>query len=323
MHKAISPVLGLFTPVLLIATVAAALAAPPAAEDRFIAARDVAIEKLSAIYDAGKFDDAAQKVDDAATADLTAQMAAILHESAREGFGPAKLHLGSFYKGDEGFGTLDGLRFDSLLGNRGEKAGANGADGKYVEPRAHIIVTTQTLFERWLRAHKEWWDDKIKNVPQQIGAALTDESFYTQAISTGSAVVNLTSLPIAKPAKASYVYGMLGGQTQSEIPDAADEVFLSAIANGKVYLAYGSINPAVKIPACDAIRTSYNKKAEQADDDLRFEKIDKKAYDKLGDLRQKGEDGYKRCFTERGPRETSFAAAIKQAQALLAVAIGK
>ena len=323
MYKAISPVSGLFTPVLLIATVATALAAPPAAEDRFIAARDVAIEKLSAIYDAGKFDDAAQKVDDAATADLTAQMAAILHESAREGFGPAKLHLGSFYKGDEGFGTIDGLRFDSLLGRNGQKAGANGADGKYVEPRAHIIVTTQTLFERWLRAHKEWWDDKIKNVPQQIGAALRDESFYTQAISTGSAVVNLTSLPIAKPANASYVYGMLGGQTQSEIPDAADEVFLSAIANGKVYLAYGSINPAVKIPACDAIRASYNKKAEQADDDLRFEKIDKKAYDGLSDFRQQGEDAYKKCFTQRAPQQPSFVEATKQAQALLAEAIGK
>jgi hypothetical protein len=56
---------------------------------------------------------------------------------------------------------------------------------------------------------------------------------------------------------------------------------------------------------------------------LRFEKIDKKAYDKLGDLRQQGEDGYKRCFTERAPKEASFAAALKQAQALLAVAIGK
>src|SRR5437879_2595641 len=212
MHKAISPVLGLFTPVLLIATVTTALAAPPAAEDRYIAARDAAIEKLSAIYDAGKFDDAAQKVEDAATADLTAQMGAILHEAAREGFGPAKLNLGSFYKGDQGFGTLDGLRFDSLLGKNGAKAGGNDADGKYVEPSTHIIVTTQTLFERWLRAHKERWGDTIKNVPQQIGTALRDESFYTQAIPTDSAVVNFNSLPIAKPVAASFAYGMLAAR---------------------------------------------------------------------------------------------------------------
>ena len=302
MHNAIFPILRLFTPVLLIATVTTALAAPPAAEDRYVAARDTAIKKLSAIYDAGKFDDAAKKDEEAATADLTAQMAAILNESARAGFGPTKLNLGSFYKGDEGFGTLDGLRFDALLGRNGQKAGGNGADDKYVEPRAHIVVTTQTLFERWLHAHKEWWGDKIKNVPQQIAKALSDESFYTQAISNGSAVVKFSPLPITKPAGATFVFAMLAGRTQSELPDSADEVIVAAVANGKVYVAEGSIEPKVRIAACLA-----NKKFEPQDDDRR----------------QKSEDAYARCFAQRAPREASFAQATKQAQALLASALGK
>lgn len=207
------------------------------------------------------------------------------------------------------------------MGKNGEKAGQDGADGNYVEPKAHIIVTTQTLFERWLRGHKDWWDKGAKNVPQQIGAALKDESFYTQAVSSGSAVVNFNSLPIAKPDGASFVYGMLAGRTQSEIPDAADNVFVSAIANGKVYIAYGAIEPAVQAPDCIAIRAGYNKKAEQADDDLRSQKISKKAYDKLGDLRQKGEDEYKRCFTRSAPKQASFAEATRQAERLLSAAI--
>jgi hypothetical protein len=302
MHNAIFPILRLLTPVLLIATVTTALAAPPAAEDRYVAARDTAIEKLSAIYDAGKFDDAAKKDEEAATADLTAQMAAILNESARAGFGPTKLNLGSFYKGDEGFGTLDGLRFEALLGRDGQKAGSNGADDKYVEPKAHIVVTTQTLFERWLHAHKEWWGDKIKNVPQQIAKALSDESFYTQAISNGSAVVKFSPLPITKPAGATFVFAMLAGRTQSELPDSADEVIVAAVANGKVYVAEGSIEPKVRIAACLA-----NKKFEPQDDDRR----------------QKSEDAYARCFAQRAPREASFAQATKQAQALLASALGK
>ena len=302
MHNAIFPILRLFTPVLLIATVTTALAAPPAAEDRYVATRDAAIEKLSAIYDAGKFDDAAKKDEEVATADLTAQMAAILNESARAGFGPTKLNLGSFYKGDEGFGTLDGLRFDALLGRDGQKAGSNGADDKYVEPKAHIVVTTQTLFERWLHAHKEWWGDKIKNVPQQIAKALSDESFYTQAISNGSAVVKFSPLPITKPAGATFVFAMLAGRTQSELPDSADEVIVAAVANGKVYVAEGSIEPKVRIAACLA-----NKKFEPQDDDRR----------------QKSEDAYARCFAQRAPREASFARATKQAQALLASALGK
>jgi hypothetical protein len=218
---------------------------------------------------------------------------------------------------------LDGLRFEATLGKNGEKAGQDGADGKYVAPKAHIIVTTQTLFERWLRAHKEWWGNNVRNVPQQIGAALQDESFYTQAVSSGTAAVNFNSLPIARPAGATFVHGMLAGRTQSDIPNAADTVFVSAIANGKVYIAFGSIDPKVQIPACIAIRTSYDKKAEQAEDDFRFEKIDRKAYDKLGNLRQKGEDEYKRCFTQNAPKQASFAEATRQAQRLLSAAMGR
>jgi hypothetical protein len=321
MHNIFFAILGLIVPLFLAATIATAAPSAKQAEDHYIAARDAGIDKISTIYDAGNTDDAAQKAEEAATADLGTQMRAILNEAAREGFGPARLHIDTFYKGDEGFGMLDGLRFDALVGKNGEKAGQDGADGKYVAPKAHIMVTTQTLFERWLHAHKEWWGKDIRNVPQQIGAALKDESFYTQAVSSGSAVVNFNSLPIAKPAGATFVHGMLAGRTQSDIPDAADTVFVSAIANGKVYVAYGSIDPKVQIPACIAIRTSFNKRAEQAEDDLRFEKIDRKAYDKLGNLRQKGEDEYKRCFIRNAPKQASFAEATRQAQSLLSAAL--
>ena len=298
-------------------------AAPLSSEDKYIATRDAAIKKLSPLYDAGALDDAATKAETAAFADLLVQMSAILKEPARTGFGPAKLNIETFYKGDEGFGMLDGLRFDAEIGKTGEKAGSNGADGQYVEPKAHIIVTTQPLFERWLFAHKDWWDKGAKNVPQRIGSALKDESFYTQAISSGSAVINFNLLPLEKPATATFAYGILAGRTQSEVPDAADEVFVSALADGKVYVAYGSIDPEVKIPECIAIRTDYNKRAETAEDDLRSKKIDQKAYDKLGDLRQQGEDAFKRCFTQRAPQQSSFAAATRQAQALLAAAVAK
>lgn len=90
------------------------------AEDRYAAARDAAIEKISAIYDAGNADDATRKAEDAASADLAAPMRAILNEPARGGFGPAKLHFDTFNKGDEGFGMLDGLRSDALLGKNGQ-----------------------------------------------------------------------------------------------------------------------------------------------------------------------------------------------------------
>jgi hypothetical protein len=301
-----------------------AFAAPPGAslEDRYIAARDAAIEKSSKLYDAGKFDDGAQKAEDATRGELQTQMSAILAESNRGGFGPPKLNLDTFYKGDEGFGMLDGLRFDAETGKGGEKAGKGDGD-KYVEPRAHIIVTTERLFARWLRGHKDWWDKGLKNVPQQIDAALKFEGFYTQAISTDSAVINFNALPVARPASANFAHAFLAGRTQSDIPNEADEVFVSAEVNGKVYVAYGSIEPPVQVPACTAVRAGFNKRAEEADDKLRFNQIDRKAYDKLGDFRQQGEDAFRRCFTQRAPQQVSFAQAVKQAQALLEAAIGK
>ncbi len=320
MHKTFAAILGFAAPC-LIGMLSGAGAASP--EDRYVAVRDAAIAKFSKISDAGPVGDATRKAEDAVFADLLTQMKAIVGDPGRKGFGPAKLNIETFYHGDEGFGTLDGLRFDSELGDNGEKAGRNGADGKYVEPRAHIIVTTQSMFERWLRAHQDWWGKDTKNVPQQIGAALKDESFYTQTFSNGSATVSFSTLPISKPATATFSYAMLGSHTQDAIPDAADEVFVAALADGKLYVAYGSIQPKVLIPACIAIRNGYNKKAEKAADDLQFQRIDRKAYDKLGDFRQQGEDAYKRCFTQRVAQQPSFVEATKQAQALLAAAMGK
>jgi hypothetical protein len=298
MTNARPALLRLLVPLCLAATISTASAAPPAksAEDRYIAARDAAIEKISALYETGNADEAARKAEEAATADLGAQMLAILNESERDGFGPAKPNVDTFAKGDEGFGKLDGLRFDALIGQNGEKAGQDGADGKYVEPKAHIVVTTQTLFERWLRAHKDWWDKGARNVPQQVGAALKDKNFYTQAVASGAAVVGFNALPVAKPEGASFVYAMLAGHTQSEIPDAADHVFVSAISGGKVYVAYGAVEPKVQVNACLPLRADFSDKAEKA---------------------------YKRCFTERAPKQPSFTEAIRQAEQLLSAALNR
>ncbi|MDO8399268.1 MAG: hypothetical protein Q7T45_15755 [Bradyrhizobium sp.] len=322
MHKVHAAIIRAAAAWCLLGALSSANAAPLSPEDRYVAARDAAIEKISKLYDSGKADDAA-KAEKTVGADLLRQMKAIVAEPDRKEFGPARLNLDAFSRGDQGFGLLDGLRFDARVGENGEKAGANGADGKYVYPKAHIIITTQTLFERWLRAHKHWWGKKVKNVPQQMRAAFKDESFYTQAISTDAAVVNFGELPIAKSASATSAHAMLAARTQDAVPDAADEVFVAALANGKVYVAYGSIKPKVQIPACLAIKADYDKKAEKAADDLQSNRIGRKAYDKLGDLRQQGEDAYKRCFTERAPQQPSFVEATRQAEALLTAALGK
>ena len=112
MHRYLTVVFGFIAAAGAIAVLSSADAAPlkPSPEDRYVATRNAAIAKFSPVYDAGKSDDATTKAEDAVFADLKAQMAAILGEPDRKGFGPAKLNIETFYKGDEGFGTLDGLR---------------------------------------------------------------------------------------------------------------------------------------------------------------------------------------------------------------------
>jgi len=322
MHTTFAAILGLAAPC-LIGTLSSADAAPPSTEERYIAARDAAIEKIAKLYDEKSDQTAAQKADDDVRADLLAQLKAIVGDTSRKGYGPATLSLLSLYKGDDTFGALDGVLFDSVLGDNGEKAGRNGANGKYVEPKAHIIVTTQPMFERWLRTHEEWWNDKNKNLAGKFAAALKDETFYTTTLPNGSAMVSFTTLPIERPASATFAYAMLGARTQSDIPNAADEVYVAALANGKAYVASSTIKPKVQVPACIAIRKSYDKKAEKAVDDLQFNRIDREAYDKLGDFRQQGEDADKKCFAERVAQQPSFVEATKQAQALLAAAMGQ
>jgi hypothetical protein len=179
------------------------------------------------------------------------------------------------------------------------------------------------MFERWLRTHEEWWNDNNKNLADKFAAALKDETFYTTTLPNGSAMVSFTTLPIAKPTSASFSYAMLGARTQDAIPNEADEVYVAALANGKAYVASSTIKPKVKVPACIAIRKGYDKKAEKAADNLQFNRIDREAYDKLGDFRQQGEDAYKKCYTERVAQQPSFVEATRQAEALLAAAMGK
>lgn len=306
----------------VLGTLASANAAAPSPEDRYIAARDAAIAKVTKLYN-DKKNDEAQKAEAAARADLFAKIKPIVAESGRSGYGPAQLNLEAFSSGDMGFGLLDGLRFDSLVGPDGDKVHPPGADGKFVDPGRHIVITTQPLFERWLRTHKDWWGKNKQNVPQQIEAALKDENFYTQAISTDAAIVNFNTLPITKPAAATAAHAMLAARTQDAVPTEADEVFVAALANGKLYIAYGSIRPKVVVPACLAIKADYDKKAEKAAADLEANRITRKAYDKLGDIRQQGDDAYKKCFVARAPQQPSFAEATRQAQALLTLAMGQ
>jgi hypothetical protein len=148
------------------------------AEDRY--GTRGAIEK-SLQHDAGKFDDGAQRLGDATRNGLQAQMSAIQAEPNRGGFGPAKLNLDTLWA-TRAFALLDGLRFDAETGQMGEKARSSGSTANSISPRPTSSLRPSECSLRWLRAHKDWWDKGLKNVPQRSVHALKDE-LYTPGVS--------------------------------------------------------------------------------------------------------------------------------------------
>ena len=193
---------------------------------------------------------------------------------------------------------LDGLRFDALVGENGEKAGANGADGKYVEPKVayhrHDADDVRALAAR----AQGLVGQELKNVPQQIGAAFKDESFYTQAISTdaGGRQVRRTADCQSELSAQRQPHRDAGGANPGRHPRCRRRSVRFGAGERQGLYRLWIDRAQVQVPACLAIKAGYNKKAEKAADDLQSNRIDRKAYDKLGDLRQQGEEAYKRCF---------------------------
>ena len=169
-------------------------------EDSYIASRDRYVAKLSQA-DGRKVLESVLKQEESFRADLEKQLRRIVGPIVIQGFpSDGKSNLDALSKGDMGFGLLDGLVYAS-------------ADGK-----TRVVVTTDALFAKWLRAHRNWWGSKVANVPQIVDAALKSNAFYTQALNGDAAVSQFAVLPIAKTATATFAFAMLAGRSQDIVP---------------------------------------------------------------------------------------------------------
>jgi len=274
---------------LLIAFPLAASAAGP--EDAYVAARDAYTKKLEPLdkpdpNPAHQSDDTFLKAQDAARADLEKQLRAIVGPVAVKGFtGAGKINLESLISGYEDFGKLDGLLF----------AGPHD--------KTQLVVTTTGLLDRWLKAHEKWWNEN--NVPRRVDAALKSDSFYTQAIGNGAAVMTYVQLPV--PTQAKPVAAMLVARAQDIGPRAPDELIVSAVRGGRLYvLSTPAAAEVTMIPACEQLWTAALKKAEKVQGSDAAERV-----------REAGDRALHKCFAERAKKESFFSAAMRQAQDFL------
>ena len=244
-------------------------------EQHYLDLRDRYIAKFSK----AKESDETSKQHDAALNELTGVLRGLVGPVTIKGL-PAegKSNVDTLFKGDSGFGHLDGLAFAT----EGDKQQA--------------VVTTTTLLKHWLAEHRK------DPMPQEIDAAFKSDTFYYAAIQD-SAFAKYTDLPITKPASASAAVAVLGVRGNGDLKGPPHEIDVVAIQGEKVYfLAVTEAVRTAEIPACEKIWKQIMAR-KMPEDAMAREDQAMAAYTK--------------CFAEEAPSQSWFAAATRKAQSQL------
>ncbi len=250
-----------------------AYAAAP--EQHYLDLRDRYIVKFSKAAE----NDETIKQHDAALKELTGVLRGLVGPVTIEGL-PAdgKSNVDTLFKGDTGFGHLDGLGFAS----EGDKTQA--------------VVTTAALLKHWLREHR---DD---GMPQEVGAAFKSDRFYYQAIQD-AAFAKYAELPIAKPASASTAVAVLGVRGNGDLKGPPHEIDVVAIQGDKVFfLAVTDAVKTAEIPACEKVWKQMMARKAPQDAMAREDQA-------MG--------AYTKCFAKEAPSQSWYAAAARKAQSQL------
>jgi hypothetical protein len=250
-----------------------------APEQHYLDLRDRYIAKFSK----AKESEETSKQHDAALKELTDVLRGLVGPIAIKGL-PAegKSNADTLFKGDSGFGHLDGLGFAS----EGDKMQA--------------VVTTTALLEHWLREHRE------DGMPQEIDAAFKSDRFYYYAIQD-AAFAKYVELPITKPVSASAAVAVLGVRGNGDLKGPPHEIDVVAIQGDKVYfLATTFAVKTAEIPACEKVWKQ-----------MMARPIDKK--DPRGDMTREDNamTAFTACYAKAAPSQSWFAAVVKKAQSQL------
>lgn len=271
-----------------------AMAAAASSEQSYLASRDAHIRKIAAADKAKMNSERFSKLQDSAVADLEKQLKEVVGPPALNVPGIAnapKINNDTLLRSDLGFGMLDGLVYASE------------------DYKTRVVVTTEGLFKAWLRDHRKWWKDN--ELPEDPAKALAHVAFYTQAVNADAALSKYAELPIKKPQAASIAYATLGGWSQDDGPWEPDELVMSVVQGGKLYVvrvpASTKLGP---FPSCQAGWDEAERKSNEA--------FQRKAKAPDGSkIREDGAAAFRRCFAERAPKDKGFADLVRQAQAIV------
>jgi hypothetical protein len=281
--------------VAVIALLALASSGSPAkaqsAEDRYLAARDAALERFTPdrVPNVGQ-----RELDEEgkARAELDGLMRAVVGAQSLDGFEPGQFNLTTLFSGDIDFGRLDGLTFE-----------ADGGDTR-------MVLTTRSLLTKWLQA--KWQDPKDRVAPD---IAMKSETFYLRALGSDAAILRYADIPLG----VADAFAILAARTQDAPPFEADEVLVTALRGERVFVASVRVEPALSVAACTRAREEAEAKlAELERAEIKPGPRNAAALERVIKLRDRIETDFRSCFAERAPKEPGFANAVKRAKDMLA-----
>lgn len=218
---------------------------------------------------------------------LDRQLFAVIGKTAPKGFGAAKSNISTLFGSEIDFGKLDGLVFE--------------ADGGATQ----MLVTTLPLLRNWLKSKED--------LPKDAERAIRDVKFLTSAVSTDAAVLHYADLPLDAPQS----FAMLVARTQDRAPEEANEVFVTAIRGGRVYVANTELKQAIKVPACAKARQAADRKLDAAEKkEFKPGRDNADLVDRMSKLRDAVDADFQTCFAQNAPKEARFAAAMARARDL-------
>lgn len=273
-------------------------------EENYITARDAFIAKLNPSGDSVAPSDAVQKDEERARAELSKQLRSLIGPLSVKGFaGKGAYNVGSLFRGELEFGTLDGLSFTNK--------------------DVRLVVTTTGLTDRWIKSPDGLATDGGA-VPNDVRTALSRDEFYTRATSSDAAVGNMGELPVAKPAGVDIVFAMLVARRQDLGPAPASDMLIGAIVPPRVYIVSTPTAKIRMMPPCEKLTKDAEVKADRMLE-ANEKSPDRKesVVDEADRVREAGDEAMRKCFAERVRSDPAFARLTKQAQEIVDALAGK
>lgn len=253
-------------------------------EDKYLEARDGFVRKFATAAPA-------ESDNQRALAELERQLRLMIGPVRIAGF-PAqgRINLATLYRHD-GFGQVDGLRFDS-----GQKI---------------LFVTTIALLKNYLNLHK--------TLPTELSGLAKNEEFYSLVFDWHAAVTNFVEVPINSSNNKSSAYAFLGLWAQDIGLFLPKTVFVFVSNESRVFIvSVPAQTPIYQIPECQSEWEDFEKKASAALDVFRASAFkDQKAIDDKFRYEQEGFDAYRSCFERKARTEPFFERLTRQAQSIV------